>query len=215
MVDKKHYLFTLPTEVRTNIYQILFRGLRLRVDAQAMRYVYGRVKTHERSFLALFKAEDTAVIRTCRHVLTEAMGYLAAATTIRVQNLFDRRDPLKFIPATFLARIRNIEIDFEAFVHIERKQLKALEHVTLTRNVIFDTRAVDRVCHLFSCNDCCGKELIVEDAIEDLDSFTWFKTQFLHLAKEEGWNVQLNVRRVLVPDDCRVVSHRALFYSSY
>lgn len=132
---------------------------------------------------------DTGILSTSKFFLNEALPYLNAATTIEVPHSFGRNDPLANLPDEFLSRIKNIKVNFDSFVHIDRRRLPSLQNVHL----FHDVDAPSGFSEVVEMINDGGMEDVIEESFDDVLSWKWKQRQFAYLAAEEGFALKMVV----------------------
>ena len=176
----------MPLEIRVLIYDIVFRGSVIKLAKKEEGPLND--KTPPLPLDLSTTPTKNAILRTCRAVRNEAWPILAKHTTLLISNA----NSLRMVPLAFLSNVRDITVDFDAFLHLARKSLPSLEHVTLVARVDHSS-SMENALHLLHCSDCGGPDWFLEDGLCNARDWKWVKRQITYLSALEGWKVDLMV----------------------
>ena len=182
-------LQNLPAELRAVMYRSLFQGATLEINRDTMALCS---PSDEFAPYRILTNVDSDIVRTSRFFRNEALQFLNACTSLDIKHYFGRNDPLAHVPDAFLARIEDIKVEFEAFVHVNRRRLSSLKRVHLTYEVDAPGGYSD-VVHVMNCDTCGGVRRVLHEAMEGVLSWQWFAKQIVHLGQEEEFKVKMTV----------------------
>ena len=141
--------------------------------------------------------EEYALMLASRAVFDEAFAILASATTLKIyqNSVLLRSDPLSKLDPSFLGLIQEVEVDWSAFPHVGRKDLKSLKKITLVAEAEGFFGSEDGQ-HWLTCPACGGSnnQIFIDEVMSGKSSWKWFKDQIAYLSKEEGWQAFLSAR---------------------
>ena len=214
----KYPLLSLPAECRLEIFRAIFAEVKLKLKLGRRAKTYqGGLHANKLGLLSLFNKDtrkELAILFTSRPVLDEAIDELAKATTLKIDDIFVRDDPLALLPTWFIRSVPKLEIDYEAFVHIDRNKLCSLREVTLVKEGEGINNGADDGVHLLTCKVCGGDDShhYIDSVMAGAHSWKWFRNQFVCLSKENGWKAHLSARieySMLVSDNVYIVSRHS------
>jgi len=195
MAKRAGLTFThLPAEIKVMIYRRLFKDCTFAIHPDTIKDITTRAAQHFSSGGNQPFIEDTkaAILWTSREIFDEACPVYLDCTKLSISGDWELRDPLAPFTMLFLERITHVQLDIETFVHINRKVLPSLKMVTLFEAVAHK----DDVFGMFHMKECptCGPDYdSIEQHLGPGNDWEWKRTQFLHLAEEEGWQIELRM----------------------
>lgn len=175
-------LLTIPAEIRTNLYRHLFHNSLLDINKRDMTLIN---PNDEFSVYGLLQNVDLTILNTCSFVRNEAIASLNAFTNLNIFNHFGQTDPLAILPDNFLKDIRTIQVEVDAFIHINRARLPALKQVNLIHEVDGVESFVNMVDAMVNSNNVVG------ESMGDVVDWKWKLNQFTLVAEEEGFAVKM------------------------
>jgi hypothetical protein len=180
----------LPGEVRNMVYDLLFQDSKLSLDRRAIdrRLSLGSIRPSE-----LYNdSANLEILFTCKTIRAEGLPVLAKHTTLEISPAFGRADPLQVLKPAFLDHIQTLIVDRSAFVHVSRKLLPALKHITVTERIdaISD---INHALHIRYCPACGGANIFLNEALRGVIDWKWMRSQIIHLSEEEGWSVDFSL----------------------
>ncbi|OAP57365.1 hypothetical protein AYL99_08103 [Fonsecaea erecta] len=198
----------LPSELRLAIYEEVFQGAELYITGVSAHLCerYDDLSPHR-----LVTNTDTSLLLTSQLVCHEALAVLSASTLLIVEQPLGRRDPFENMPDAFLTKIKAIKVHIDAFVHIDRRRLPALQDVHLIHTADSPMSLPD-VVRFIHCQDqdCGGMMDFVDELMSDVLSWKWKLSQYAFLGEQEGfavkttalWDCYANVEAGIVEFDC-------------
>lgn len=175
----------MPAEIRTNLYRQLFHNSQLDINKRDMTLIN---PNDEFSVYGLLKNVDLTILNTCSFVRNEAIASLNAFTNLNIFNHFGQSDPLAGLPDNFLKDIRTIQVEVDAFVHINRARLPALKQVNLIHEVDGVESFVDTVDAMVNSGNVVG------ESMGDVRDWKWKLNQFALVGEEEGFAVKMTAK---------------------
>jgi len=141
----------------------------------------------EFSVYSLVRNVDLSILNSCSFLRDEAIPSLNASTVLNIFNHFRQSDPLANLPDDFLMGVRTIQVEVNAFLHIDRTRLPLLRQVNLIHEVEGLESFVQTVATMVNATDP------VNASMQDVIDWRWKLKQFAHLGAEEGFTVNMTV----------------------
>lgn len=170
------------------IYCEVFRGAELNVRTAQLHLI-----SRENPFSPYRLVNETALIRTCRQLRDEAHPILKAAIKLVIGSrpYSDRSDPLANFPNDFLAKVQNLTVQIDAFVHISRQRLPSLKQVQLFVEVPYFSTLGHIAESWISRKETARMSWLTEKMMQDVYSWRWKLQQFALLGEWEGFQVAM------------------------
>jgi hypothetical protein len=180
----------LPGEVRNMVYDLLFQDSKLTLNRRAkdQGLSHGSIRPSE----LYNESANLQILFTCKTIRSEALPILAKHTALEIRNVFGRADPLQLFKPAFLKHVQTLIVDRDAFVHVPRKLLPALKHITVVERIdgISD---LNHALHVRYCTACGGANVFLNEALRGVIDWKWMRTQIVHLSEEEGWRADFGL----------------------